>query len=428
VLALLFDGDVGSTRGASDESADFWESFGFEKYGGGRDGKEAAFKAAEAKLSELDEKRANNQRLDKPPAQVTFREAAEAWFTHGRNKRGRPWRASTRRDYRSALDRWLLPRLGDLQLAEVNDAHIEEFLAAAEAAGLADGTRQKLLTILHIIFVRARKRREWGLSANPVNAVDSIAGAERAEFEIYSPDEVAALLRAAASPADAALFLTAVGAGLRRGELIALGVGDVAFGERKIRIEHSYAVGVETKPKSGKTRTVPLREDVSRALASLLNERGNPPDEALVFPDADGEHQSCPAVSARYVEARDRAGLRSLSFHALRHTWATQLAKKGFPHRRFRSGRATAASSRRSVTSSIPPLTMRVPTCSIGRSGSRATRHGSQDGLRVRRRLSSFEPRATTTLQAFSTCSPHRRRDGLGRRHRLPADCLRIGR
>ena len=338
-------------RGMRDDGSDFWESFGFKKHGG----KDEAFKAADACRTELDAKRSRGQRLP-PTVEVTFREAAEAWFTHGRNKRGRPWRASTRRDYRSALDRWLLPRLGDLQLAEVNDAHIEEFLAAAEAAGLADGTRQKLLTILHAIFVRARRRREWGLSANPVDAVDSIAGAERAEFEIYSPDEVAALLRAAVSPADAALFLTAVGAGLRRGELIALRVGNVAFGERKIRVEHSYAFGVETKPKSGKTRSVPLREDVSRALASLLNERGNPPDDALVFPDADGEHQSGPAVSARYVEARDRAGLRSLSFHALRHTWATQCAKKGIPAPTIQrwAGHSSLVTTQRYVEHSAP--------------------------------------------------------------------------
>src|SRR5205823_4831053 len=96
-------------------------------------------------------------------------------------------------------------------------------------------------TVLHAIFVRARGVKAWGVTENPLDSVDAIAAAERSPIEIYSADEIAALLRAAETPEDAALFLTATGAGLRRGELVALRVRDVDFAARKIRVEHSYS-------------------------------------------------------------------------------------------------------------------------------------------------------------------------------------------
>ena len=63
-----------------------------------------------------------------------------------------------------------------------------------------------------------------------------------------------ALVRAAASEQDAAIFLTAAFTGLRRGELIALRWRDVDFAGSVVRVRSSYADGVLTTPKSGKVR------------------------------------------------------------------------------------------------------------------------------------------------------------------------------
>jgi integrase len=61
------------------------------------------------------------------------------------------------------------------------------------------------------------------LPTNPVADVDRIRiSYDAARFDFYSPEEVYALARGAATEQDAALFLTAAFAGLRRGELVAL--------------------------------------------------------------------------------------------------------------------------------------------------------------------------------------------------------------
>jgi integrase len=138
-----------------------------------------------------------------------------------------------------------------------------------------------------------------------------------------------ALVRAAESAdtdsarQDAAIFLTAAFAGLRRGELVALRVRDVDFGKRVLRVEGSYALGVLKAPKSGKVRSVPMAGEVEKALARLLNGRGDPGPDELVFPGTDGGYLDASALRRRYAKAQTKAGLRPLRFHDLRHTFGS---------------------------------------------------------------------------------------------------------
>jgi len=89
------------------------------------------------------------------------------------------------------------------------------------------------------------------------------------DIQVFAPEEVWSLVRAAGSPPDGALFLTAAFTGLRMGELLALRWRDVDFAGATIRVRGSYAGGQLTTPKSGKVRAVPMAPDVAAALAQL---------------------------------------------------------------------------------------------------------------------------------------------------------------
>jgi len=84
---------------------------------------------------------------------------------------------------------------------------------------------------------------------------------------VFSREEVLALVRAAESERDAALYLTAAIPGLRLGELLALRWEHVDFEADTIRVERNYAAGREGTPESG--RAVPMMEEVAKALARL---------------------------------------------------------------------------------------------------------------------------------------------------------------
>jgi hypothetical protein len=73
---------------------------------------------------------------------------------------------------------------------------------------------------LHGILRRARKA--YGLSGNAAAEVEKFPQRHSGEIDVFSPEEIWALVRAAASEQDAAIFLTAAFTGLRMGELLAL--------------------------------------------------------------------------------------------------------------------------------------------------------------------------------------------------------------
>ena len=93
------------------------------------------------------------------------------------------------------------------------------------------------------------------------------------DIPVFSPEEVRALVRAAAPELDEAIYLTAAFTGLRLGELLALTWRDVDFAGSVVRVRASYAAGVLTTPKVGKVRAVPMVPDVALVLAQWVGVR-----------------------------------------------------------------------------------------------------------------------------------------------------------
>jgi integrase len=167
--------------------------------------------------------------------------------------------------------------------------------------------------------------RVYGLRRNPAADVERLRERRRIDLQVFSPEEVLALVRAAASAQDAAIYLTAAFTGLRRGELLALRWRDVDFAGSLVRVRASFCAGQETVPKSGKVRSVPMAPDVAIALARLAERHLWTGEDDLVFVGELGGHLDGSALRRRYLEALSRAGLRQLRFHDLRHTFGTRM-------------------------------------------------------------------------------------------------------
>jgi integrase len=113
---------------------------------------------------------------------------------------------------------------------------------------------------------------------------------------VFSPEEVWALMRAAASEQDGAIFLTAAFTGLRLGELVALRWRDVDFAGSVVRVRASYAGGALATPKSGKVRSIPLAPEVAEALARLSRRALFTLEDDLVFPGEAGAYLDSSAL------------------------------------------------------------------------------------------------------------------------------------
>ncbi len=262
------------------------------------------------------------------PTRCTFGQACDDWLSYVEHDRKR--RPSTVRDYRNTVRHYLLPAFGESTPIEaISVADVDAYRARLVAEGrLSDRTINKSLVLLHGIFKRAQ--REHGLTSNPA------AGAERqpyrrsGEFQVLDAAEVSQLAATAENAQDAAMFTIAAFTGLRLGELLALRWADVDFTRRLVHVRRSYVLGREDTPKSGRVRSVPLIDQAARALDGLSRRDEFTGDEDRVFVDGAGGVLSQDALRPRYRRALERAGLKSLRFHDLRHTFGT-LAVQAFP-------------------------------------------------------------------------------------------------
>ena len=163
---------------------------------------------------------------------------------------------------------------------------------------------------------------------HPVATVERYRVSRTGDIDVFDPDEIWSPVRAAASEQDAAVYLTAAFTGLRRGELLALRWRDVAFDTATIRVRASYAAGQLTAPKSGKVPSAPMAPDVGDALSRLRARDAFTGDDDCVFVGVGGLPLDGDALSERYEAALERASLRRLRFHDLRHTFGTRMIQQ----------------------------------------------------------------------------------------------------
>ena len=267
-----------------------------------------------AMLEEERERHVPGSRL----GEVTFAEAAREWLRYVEVDRA--CKPSTMLSYRSSVEGRLIPAFGDRLVAEIEPVDLEVWRARLP---VGPRTKNKLMVELHGIFRRATK--VYGLRRNPAAEVELLRTRTKIDLQVFSPEEIWALVRAAASEQDAAIFLTAAFTGLRRGELLALRWRDVDFAGSLLRVRASYCAGAETAPKSGKVRAVPLAPEVATRLTRLSDRARWTGDEDLVFVGETGGHRDGSALRRRYDAALTRAGLRRLRFHDLRHTFGTTM-------------------------------------------------------------------------------------------------------
>jgi integrase len=253
---------------------------------------------------------------------TTFAAACDDWLAY---KRDRKVKLSTQIDYEHMVDR-MKKVFGEkfgahVKLEDVTPEMVEGFRDALVAEDLADRTVNKYLTVLHGLFVWAQRRHK--LPANPVANVERRPHAKRGNIDVFSREEVLALVRAAASEQDGTIFLTAAFTGLRLGELLALRWRDVDFANSAVHVRQSFTNGRVDTPKSGQERVVPMADEVAEVLAKLGKREDYTADDDLVFCGAKGGHLAGHKLRDRYKAALKKAGLRELRFHDLRHTFGT---------------------------------------------------------------------------------------------------------
>ena len=254
---------------------------------------------------------------------ATFAEVAEAWHAHGRDVLG--WKPSTVRDRRSTLRVHLLPAFGHRPAREITRDDMRRWWRALHdprrtGGRLSDRNANKLLAELRAVLNWARD--EYRLPADPTIGIRKHRELTSERPDFFSIEEVEALIRSAASERDGLMYRVAAFAGLRRGEIVSLRWRHLDFPRALMHITDNVSAGQDARVKDHEGRTVPLAPQLASRLAAwrVVTAR----DDDLVFPgDVPGRKLDGDALSDRFRSARNRAGLRPLRFHDLRHTFGS---------------------------------------------------------------------------------------------------------
>jgi integrase len=141
-------------------------------------------------------------------------------------------------------------------------------------------------------------------------------------------------------PMDYPLMLTLARTGMRDGEAFALMWDDIDFASRKIHIQRTHDLGGGLcLPKKDKTRIIDMSLELTqtlrehkRILTEMTLKRGLGKLPNFVFITSDGERLSIRSwTHQKFYKALEKAGIRKIRIHDIRHSYASILLQKGVP-------------------------------------------------------------------------------------------------
>jgi integrase len=208
------------------------------------------------------------------------------------NHAGRQLSRHTLTAYSQVWNRNLLPRVGHLELRQVTTPTVQTLREALEADGTGPATVRKSLAVLQSICAHAVRKGE--LTINPVSAVRKPAAKRAAVIDAFSVEQVEALIGAlrhrASHPSQWMLAELIAYSGARPQDALALtyariGTQRIVYAEKNIdgRIVSGSKTGAD------RARSVTLLTSLRKDLLAFRLAAGNPPDDALVLPQADGK-------------------------------------------------------------------------------------------------------------------------------------------
>lgn len=247
----------------------------------------------------------------------------------------------TYHNYRLQVNRHLVPAIGRIKLKALTPAHVQGLYRAKLDSGLSPSSVRSIHAVLHRALKQALK---WNLvPRNVCEAVDA-PRPDKYEAPTLSPEQARALLLGARGERLEALYVLALGCGLREGELLGLQWGDVDLENKTLRVRRqlqrmrdgSGLAFVPLKNKTGRTirmdsSTVEILKSHRKRQAEEKLKMGNLyQDQDLIFATQVGTPIDAQNVVNRSFKPLLRsAGLPNIRFHDLRHTCATLLLGKG---------------------------------------------------------------------------------------------------
>ena len=200
---------------------------------------------------------------------MTFREQAKVWIGSLATRRRHPVKPATILGWQTPLDKWILPTIGDMPLAEVSNAALKRLVETMAEGGLAAKTIVNYSQVPKMVVASVVNDegeqiypRKWNHDFIGLPIIDK----SKQHRPTVSESEVG-VITSHPSFRFRVLFSLLAGTGLRIGEALALKARDFTDDFRVLHVTRSIWHGREQDPKT----PAAVREvDVAEPLAVLM--------------------------------------------------------------------------------------------------------------------------------------------------------------
>ena len=271
----------------------------------------------------------------------TFKEYGDSWIATSAPAN---CKESTTRSYEDLLRLHVLSVFGDMKLQEINRGKLKDFFAAKILEGYARSSVSHMKAVISNILnnavdneiiptnvslgIKLPQKKKNGDEEEGDGAVDTLTAEETNLFLETVSEHF---------PKDYPLCLLLLRTGMRIGEALALRWGDVDFNRRFIHVQRGLSRKKIETPKGGKSRRVDMSQQLAETLAAYRIEckrkgfaLGLGDAREYVFTNERGGFIAPSNWRKRvFWRALEKAGLRRIRIHDLRHTYATLRISKG---------------------------------------------------------------------------------------------------
>jgi integrase/recombinase XerD len=207
---------------------------------------------------------------------------------------------------------------GVLTLSAVAASHIRQYLVYLQSRNLSSayihGHARAIKTFCNFCV------RDELLRTSPFDKV-KMPKLEQKVLSALSDDEAKKVIAAGKSERDKALMLFLLDSGARGSELSALNVGDVGFKTGAVTIHQG---------KGQKDRTTHIGANTPKQLKRYLIERSHPQvHEPLFTSKKGGDRLTYSGVAQLFKQLRKLSGVKHLTAHTMRRTFALNCVKAG---------------------------------------------------------------------------------------------------